>query len=98
MFSLAAAFFILTVAKSVSAQDFEVWLVDQSDSFGKTYGGTVHIYDGSDLNGADASSATPTDLLDLGGATAAQCRAQTGANPVRPHMLSFNATPIATPS
>ncbi len=74
-----------------SARDFEVWLVDQSDSFGKTYGGTIHIYEGSDLNGNDASSATPTDVLDLGGATAARCLTQTGANPERPHMLFFNA-------
>jgi hypothetical protein len=91
MFSLALAFLILSVATPGSARDFEVWLVDQSDSFGKTYGGTVYIYAGSDLNGADASSATPTDVLDLGGATAAHCLAQTGGNPVRPHMLSFNA-------
>lgn len=68
-----------------------MWLVDQSDSFGKTYGGTIYIYEGSDLNGRDASSATP-DVLDLGGATASRCLADTEANPVRPHMLSFNAT------
>lgn len=91
MFSLALAFLILNVATG-SARDFEVWLVDQSNSSGKMYGGTVYIYEGSDLNGADASSATPTDVLDLGGATADRCFAQTGANPVRPHMLSFNAT------
>jgi hypothetical protein len=75
-----------------SDRDFEVWLVDQSDSFGKSYGGTVHIYAGSDLNGNDASSAVPTDVLDLGGATADQCRADTGVNPVRPHMLAFNSS------
>jgi hypothetical protein len=91
MFSLAVAFLTLSVATPGSARDFEVWLVDQSDSFGKTYGGTVHIFAGSDLNGADASSTKPTDVLDLGAATAAHCLAQTGANPVRPHMLSFNA-------
>ena len=76
---------------TISGRDFEVWLVDQSDSFGKTYGGTIHIYEGSDLNGGDASSATPTDVLDLGDATADLCVSQTGANPVRPHMLFFNA-------
>jgi hypothetical protein len=91
MFSLAAACLILTAATSVSAQDFEVWLIDQSNTQGKTYGGRIYIYEGADLNGSDASSATPTDVLDLGGATAAHCLAQTGANPVRPHMLSFNA-------
>src|SRR5918998_6686338 len=67
-------------------RDFEVWLVDQSDSFGKTYGGTIHIYEGSDLNGGGASSATATNVLDLGDATADLCVSQTGANPVRPHM------------
>ena len=75
-----------------SAGGFEVWLIDQSDSFGKTYGGAIHIYEGHDLNGEDASSAAPTDVLDLSGATAELCVTQTGANPVRPHMLAFNAT------
>ena len=91
MFSLALALLGLTVATPGSARDFEVWLVDQSNSFGKTYGGTIHIYEGSDLNGRDASSATPTDVLDLSDATAALCVTQTGANPERPHMLFFNA-------
>ncbi len=58
MFRLAAVLLVLVVATPVSAQDFEVWLVDQSDSFGKTYGGTIHIYEGSHLNGANASSVT----------------------------------------
>jgi hypothetical protein len=83
---------ILFAATPGSARDFEVWLVDQSDSFGKAYGGTIHIYAGSDLSGANAASASPTDVLDLGGATADRCLAQTGANPVRAHMLSFNAS------
>jgi hypothetical protein len=91
-FSLALAFLILTGAASSSDGGFEVWLVDQSDSFGKMYGGTVYIYEGSGLNGENASSATPTDVLDLGGATADLCIAQTAANPVRTHMLAFNAT------
>jgi hypothetical protein len=91
MFSLALVLLGLTIATPGSARDFEVWLVDQSDSFGKTYGGTIYIYEGADVNGANASSATP-DVLDLGAATASLCLAQTGANPVRPHMLAFNAT------
>jgi hypothetical protein len=82
----------LTVTTSGAAGDFEVWLVDQSNSSGKTYGGTIHIFDGSDLDGGDASSATATGVLDLGGATAGLCLTQTGANPVRPHMLAFNST------
>lgn len=92
MFSLALALLGMTVATPGSARDFEVWLVDQSNSFDKAYGGTIYIYEGSDLNGRDASSATPTDVLDLGSATADHCLTQTGANPVRPHMLFFNAT------
>ena len=82
---------LLTLPVPAAAKDFEVWLVDQSNSVG-TFGGKVHIFDGSDLMGASASSATPTAVIDLGGATAALCFAQTGANPVRPHMLFFNST------
>jgi hypothetical protein len=82
----------LTVATPDAAEDYEVWLVDQSNSFGKAYGGAIHIYQDADLSGADASSATATDVLDLGGATAGLCLTQTGANPVRPHMLAFSAT------
>ena len=52
----------------------------------------MHIYEGADLSGKDASSAVPTDVLDLGGDTAALCLARTGTNPVRSHMLSFNST------
>lgn len=69
---------------------FEVWLVDQSNSAGRTYGGTIHIYRGPDLMGESAASAAPSDMIDLSGATAALCMATTGANPVRPHMLVFN--------
>ncbi len=98
MFSLALALLGLTVATPGSARDFEVWLVDQSDSFGKTYGGTIYIYEGSDLNGANASSATPTDVLDLGG-----CHGCTSVL-LRPAPTQSERTccllmpPIATPS
>ena len=92
MFTLGLALLGVTAATPGSARDFEVWLVDQSNSLGKTYGGAIYIYDGSELNGARAPSATPTDVLDLGDATAARCLAQTGVNPVRAHMLSFNAS------
>jgi hypothetical protein len=39
----------------------------------------------------DADSAA-SERIDLGGAVAAVCLARTGANPVRPHMLAFNAS------
>jgi hypothetical protein len=90
--ALVAALLVFCAGTSASAQDFEVWLIDQSNSSGKAYGGRIFIYEGSDLNGSDASKATPTDVLDLSGATTALCSDQTSVNPVRPHMLAFNAT------
>ena len=93
--SLFATATFLTVsiglASSTFAKDFEVWLVDQSNSYGKTFGGTIHIYDGDDLDGKAASSATPTDVLDLSGATSTLCLDSTGANPVRPTSRSSSA-------
>ncbi len=79
------------LASSAFAKDFEVWLVDQSNSKGKAFGGAVHIYQGDRLNGKSAGSA-PSEVMDLSGATAALCVANTGANPVRPHMLFFDST------
>jgi hypothetical protein len=91
--SLAAAFFLgITTAASSIARGFEVWLVDQSDSFGKTYGGALHIFSGADLEGHRASSARPIKVIDLGSGTARLCLRETGANPVRAHMLAFNAS------
>ena len=80
------------LASSTFSKDFEVWLVDQSNSNGKTFGGTIHIYDGDDLKGMTAPSATPTNVLDLSGAASTLCFESTGANPVRPHMIQFNST------
>ncbi|MBA3274920.1 MAG: hypothetical protein H0T72_03935, partial [Chloroflexia bacterium] len=77
---------------AASARDFEVWLIDQSDANGQAFGGTIHIYDGNDLIGEAAETATPTDVLDLSGETSTLCMASTGAQPVRPHMIFFNST------
>lgn len=75
----------------------EVWLVDQSDTRSDgdaaangfaSYGGRLHVWDGADLR-RDAASAE-AGVVDLGGQTAQLCRASTGANPVRPHMLDFS--------
>ncbi len=79
-------------AASAPVTDFEVWLIDQSDAAGHVFGGTIHIYDGQDLTGEAAASSTLVESLDLSGATSALCLATTRANPVRPHMLSFNST------
>lgn len=70
----------------------EVWVVDQSSTDGLAYGGAIHIYAVPDLMGEAASKATPIATIDLAGATATLCQAQTGALPVRPHMLFFNST------
>ena len=70
--------------------DYEVWLIDQSDTPGKNYGGTLYVYDGADLSVDDPSAATPSEVIDLSGDVAAVCNAATGVNPVRPHMLLFN--------
>jgi hypothetical protein len=72
--------------------DFEVWLVDQSDSQGRSFGGTIHIFDGAELGAAVPGTAGPAavERVDLAAATSTLCTQRTGANPVRPHMLLFN--------
>jgi hypothetical protein len=72
--------------------DYEVWLVDQSNSNGLSFGGTLYVYDGKQLSGAAAAEAQPVDVASLADATAALCMENTGANPVRPHMIVFNST------
>lgn len=69
---------------------YEVWAVDQSDSPGYAYGGTLYVFEGDSLAGEGAADAMPHDRVDLGGATARLCMEETAANPVRPHMLLFN--------
>jgi len=71
-----------------SAFEHEVWLVDQSNSPGTSFGGTVYIYDDEALR-QNAATAVP-EVIDLGSATTSLCIAQTGVAPVRPHMLVFN--------
>jgi hypothetical protein len=67
-----------------------VWAIDQSNSPGKAYGGTVLIYQGDDLT--DEPDEADAEVIDLGGAVSDQCLAQTGANPVRPHIVAFNSS------
>jgi DNA-binding beta-propeller fold protein YncE len=68
----------------------EVWSIDQSDSAGKNYGGTIYIWSAKDLE--RVNKAAVAEKVDLGGAASSLCMAQTGANPVRPHMLTMNAS------
>jgi DNA-binding beta-propeller fold protein YncE len=66
----------------------EVWLVDQSNTSGLAYGGTIYIYQDEELR-RDASNATP-EVIDLSAEVSELCMQETGANPVRPHMIVFN--------
>lgn len=79
-------------AKVGPAFAHEVWLLDQSNTVGSVTagsGGILHIFDGEELRVAAAP--TPAASIDLGGAASAQCVADTGAAPTRPHMIAFNA-------
>jgi hypothetical protein len=79
------------ITAAAATPDYEVWIVDQSDTRGLDHGGTLYVFAGPDLRGEGASSAQPIDRVDLGGETSALCREKTGANPVRPHMVLFNS-------
>jgi len=76
------------VTRVAPGYEHEVWLVDQSNSNSLAHGGTIHIFDGADLR-RNAATAT-AERIDLGADTATLCMGNTGANPVRPHMLVFN--------
>jgi len=69
---------------------YEVWVVDQSNSTGLAHGGTIHIFGDTALELAGAT--VPPAKIDLGAATASMCMSSTGAQPVRPHTVAFNAT------
>src|SRR5688572_29613861 len=70
---------------------YEIWAIDQSNSFGKTFGGTIYIYDGHDLERGQAAAEAVPERIDLSDAAATLCFTLTGANPVRPHMIAVNA-------
>lgn len=80
--------FAIAFVSPAEAKQYEVWLVDQSDTTADG-GGTLYVYDGETLEGADAAQAVP-QTVDLGGAARALCLAQTGTAPRRPHMFFFN--------
>lgn len=69
---------------------YEVWAIDQSNSPGQAYGGTLYIWDGHDLEGRPSAAEAPAERIDLGAAAAQLCFAQTGAFPVRPHMMAMS--------
>ena len=88
MVSSAALLLTFSLGLAPSKAEPEVWSIDQSDSAGKNYGGTIYIWNSKDLEKVNKEAIAKK--VDLGGEAAALCMAQTGANPVRPHMLTMN--------
>jgi YVTN family beta-propeller protein len=90
--ALAVAFTgAVTLTLLASGQDtYEVWAIDQSNSPGTAFGGTLYIWDGHDLENRQRAGSAHADKIDLGGAAKDLCLSSTGAAPVRPHMLSIN--------
>ncbi|MET8047754.1 hypothetical protein ABZU75_09115 [Streptosporangium sp. NPDC005286] len=72
-----------------AGKSYEVWLVDQSNTDGLSYGGAVNVYSGAEVTHR-LSAARPVHVIDLSGATSSLCLASTGSVPVRPHMIVFN--------
>jgi hypothetical protein len=70
--------------------DYEVWVIDQSDTT-PNGGGRLYIYQGSSLAGNQPAQATP-EVIDLGGDAERLCVQKTGSVPRRPHMFRFNHT------
>src|SRR5688572_27486296 len=65
---------------------YAVWVVDQTDSRAG-FGGYLHVFAGSELE--DDPAAARPETVDLGGQASELCLSETGATPVRPHMLLF---------
>jgi hypothetical protein len=80
------------VAPAVADPSFEVWAIDQSNSSGKTFGGTLYIYDGKDLERGHLAAEAVPEKINLGVGAAALCFDKTSAHPVRPHMIAMNAS------
>lgn len=78
-----------TKAPASGSSKNEVWSIDQSDSATRNYGGTIYIWASKDLERVNKEAVA--ERVDLGGAASTLCMAQTGANPVRPHMLTMNS-------
>src|SRR5688572_17476389 len=88
--AVALAGAVTLTALASGTVKYEVWAIDQSNSPGTTFGGTLYIWDGHDLEQKHRASTAIAEKIDLGGAAAALCLATTGANPVRPHMIAIN--------
>jgi hypothetical protein len=82
----------MVAAPAAAETPYEVWGIDQSNSPGKTFGGTLYIYDGKALERGHHTADAVPEQVDLSLGAAALCFAKTGANPVRPHMMAINAS------
>jgi DNA-binding beta-propeller fold protein YncE len=92
-FSRALAVFVAICAAGADARAnsaYEVWAIDQSNSAGRTYGGTLYVWDGRDLENAGRAATAIPERIDLGGRAADLCFAETGAYPSRPHMMAMS--------
>lgn len=87
--AIAAITLLLGTQLATAHERYEVWSVDQSNSPGKTYGGTLYIYDGKAL--VRHPERAKAERIDLSAAASEMCFSKTGANPVRPHMIAMNA-------
>lgn len=90
--AVALGGFVAASAPAAGNGSYEIWAIDQSNSPGLTYGGTLYVWDGHELEQGHAAASAASERIDLGAAVAAMCLARTGANPVRPHMLAVNAS------
>jgi DNA-binding beta-propeller fold protein YncE len=91
---LAATALVLVVANPAFARvgpEYEVWIVDQSDSRGQKHGGTLYVLQGGQFADGRTPAADAATAVDLGAASSALCRERTGSDPVRPHMVLFNS-------
>src|SRR5688572_29835701 len=97
MSALCAAALVTSFGAQAASHDepsHEVWLLDQSNTYDGDgngtldSGGTLYIYQGSDLAGNKETVAP--EVIPLGGALAEAVRAATGTVPVRPHYIAFN--------
>lgn len=89
--AIALALLAAGPAVASGTPGYEVWIIDQSDSPGLKHGGTLYVFDGAQLASGRTPAAAEAEAIDLGGAASALCRERTGADPVRPHMVLFNA-------
>ena len=69
--ALACGLLAVTLGSALGKPSYEVWAIDQSNSPGKTYGGTLLIYDGAELERGHSTANLTAEKVDLGGAAAA---------------------------